>query len=514
MLRVVTAAEAAARDAAAIEAGTPSRELMQRAGAGAAGLVLERYPAECTEGVVVFTGPGNNGGDGWVFARHMADHGIPVRVVEAAESRTPDAMAEREDALRSVPLDLPEAGAGVVVDALLGTGARPGLDASMADAVAFIGDLRRDGGVVVSLDLPTGTDASSGAGTGGVLADLTITFGTVKRGQLLSRGACGEVAVLDIGLEEHGELEDGAPVLVDAAFVADLVPGIAAEAHKGSRRRVAIAGGARGMAGAVMLAGDGAVRSGAGMVRLLVDEPSLVAVQVGLREATAAAWPATPDELADIVAWSHAILVGPGLGRSAAARDLMASLLDAWRGPTVLDADALNHFAGDVEGLAALLGGRPAILTPHPNELARLLGVDAADVNAQRFEIGRDLARTLHAAVLLKGVPTVLFAPDGSRFVSATGTPVLAAAGSGDILGGIAVTLLAQSGDPVAAAACAAWIHGRAGEIANAGRPVRGVTLADVLGGLSQAWRLDVGEPEPPVLAILPRVGDAPLDSP
>lgn len=510
MLRVVTAAEAAARDAAAIRAGTPARDLMQRAGVGAADLVLDQYPEACASGVMVFTGPGNNGGDGWVMARRLAEQGIPVRVVEVEESRTPDAIAEREDALPLVSLDPVGGEEGVVVDALLGTGARPGLDRDMAEAVAWIESLRRDGAVIVSLDLPTGTDASSGAEPGGVLADLTITFGSVKRGHLTSRGTCGEVVVLDIGLEEYGILEDGSPVLVDAAFVEEHVPAISAESHKGSRRRIAIVGGARGMAGAVMLAGEGAIRSGVGMVRLLVEEPSLGAVQVGLREATAVTWPAPPDEYAEISAWAHALLIGPGLGRSESASEMMAAILESWRGPTVLDADALNHFAGDVEALAAVLARRPAIITPHATELARLLGVETSEVNDHRFEIGRDLARTLGATVLLKGVPTVIFAPDGARYVSATGTPVLAAAGSGDILGGIATTLLAQSGDPVRSAACAAWIHGRAAELANAGRPVRGVTLGDVMAGLSHAWRLDAMPLEHPVLAVLPRAGDLP----
>jgi NAD(P)H-hydrate epimerase len=185
------------------------------------------------------------------------------------------------------------------------------------------------------------------------------------------------------------------------------------------------------------------------------------------------------------------------------------TLLDTWQGPTVLDADALNHFAGDTTGLAERLAGRAALITPHAGEMARLLGIPIDEVLASRFEVGAALAHELRATVLLKGVPTVVFGPDGRRLVSATGTPALAAAGSGDVLGGIAVTLLAQTSDPFASAACAAWVLGRAAEIANAGRTVRGVTLGDVLSGLSLAWRLAPWRSEP-VLAELPRPGDAP----
>lgn len=510
MVRVVTAAEAAARDAAAIDAGTPSRTLMQRAGTACAAVICDRMgDALASGGALVVTGPGNNGGDGWVVAGELAGRGIHVRVLEVGPVRTDDARAARAAALPLVALVREQGEEAVVVDALLGTGARPGLDARMREAAGRIEACRARGAAIVALDLPTGVDASTGASDGSVVADLTVSLGTIKRGHLLARSACGDIVVVDIGLGAHAELPDGAPVLVDESFVAANVPPIAAESHKGVRRRVAIAGGTRGMAGACILAGQAAVRSGAGMVRLLVEEPSLAPAQVALPEATAVTWPATAATLEESVAgWSHAILVGPGLGRSDASRELLVALLDRWQGPTVLDADALNHFAGDTTGLAERLGGRPALITPHANELARLLGIPLDEVLASRFDAGAALAHELRATVLLKGVPTVVFGPDGRRFVSAMGTPALAAAGSGDVLGGIAVTLLAQTRDPLASAACAAWLHGKAAEIANAGRTVRGTTLGDVLSGLSHAWRLAPARTGP-ILAELSRPGDA-----
>lgn len=508
-VRVVTAAQAAARDAAAIAAGVPSRQLMQTAGEAAAALIAQRVRDRLPEGVVVFTGPGNNGGDGWVVARALAGEGVRVTVHETSASRTDDARAARERALDAVSLGEPPAGVGAVVDALLGTGTRGAPTGAIGAAVDRINALRASGAAVVALDMPTGVDASTGDASRAVRADLTITFGTMKRGQLIARARCGVLVVVDIGLGRWAELEDGAPHLIDAAWVAERVPPIAADAHKGVRRRIAIAGGARGMAGATVLAARAAMRSGVGMVRLAVASPSLAPVQAAAVEATATTWPMSDAAIRrEIGDYAHAVLAGPGLGQSNESRDFLERLLRVYDGPMVLDADALNLFAANLPALAHLLRGRPAIITPHVVELARLIESTPEEVLATRFEVGRDVARALDAVVLLKGVPTVLTAPDGRSVVSASGTPVLAAAGSGDLLGGIATTLLAQTGDPLASAACAAWIHGRAAEIA--GRPVRGVTLDDVVTALGPSWALDRTSPAPPVLCELPAVGEGP----
>jgi NAD(P)H-hydrate epimerase len=480
---------------------------MQRAGAAGAEVIAESMADRLARGVVIFTGPGNNGGDGWVVAHELAGRGVPVAVREIIESRTPDAMAERESArvaIGSRRIESP----GVVVDALLGTGARGGPTGAIADAVRTINAARSDGASIVALDMPTGVDASSGTALESVLADITISFGTVKRGQLLARGRCGEIVVVDIGLGEHALLQDGSGELVDEAWVATVVPPIDAGAHKGTRRRVVIAGGSRGMAGAVMLAAHAALRSGIGMVRLLVDEASMNPVQSGVIEATAAVWPIEPADFASHVSgYAHAMLIGPGAGRTAAARQRLDAALAHWTGPTVLDADAITMFEGALPELARALNGRPALLTPHVSEFARLAGTTVDDVQANRFEIARDAARILGATILLKGVPTVITAPNGRTMVSATGTPVLAAAGSGDVLGGIAVTLLAQTGDAFASGAAAAWIHGRAAEIAQSSRGVRGTTISDVVNALPSAWTLSSRPFAAPALARLPDVG-------
>lgn len=512
MTRVVTAAQASARDAAAIAAGIPSWQLMQAAGKRAADEILRRH-GHSLGGVLVFAGPGNNGGDGWVAGRSLAERGISVVMAQIGERRTADsrraAEAFREYApLGSQPRPAPPF---VVMDALLGTGAKGAPRGDIAEAIADIERFRSEGVPIIALDIPSGLDASTGAAEHAVMADLTITFGTLKRGLLINRGRSGAIVAVDIGLGQHAELSDGAPSLVDERWVASRVPPIPAESHKGIRRRVAIVGGARGMAGAVTLAARAAFRSGVGMVRLIVDDESLAAVQSGAVEATAASWPSDDESLrAQLEGFAHAVLLGPGLGRSPRSQALAERVLRVWRGPVVIDADALTLFAGELSRLRELLGERPAVLTPHASEFARLAGISLDEVLAKRFEAPAEMARNTGAVVLLKGVPTIIAGPTGDQIVTATGTPVLATAGSGDVLGGIIVTLLAQSGDALSAAGCGAWMHGRAAEIANAGRTVRGVTLEDVMEAIGHAWRLDATTPAPPVLVELPAVGDRP----
>ncbi|GJG87734.1 bifunctional NAD(P)H-hydrate repair enzyme [Gemmatimonadetes bacterium T265] len=526
-VRVTTATEAAAADAATIAAGVPSRALMQRAGAAAAAEIVRRYAALLGAGVAVHAGPGNNGGDAWVVARALRRYGVRVGVTQwgAPAPTTDDARYEHDRARDAGDVPAPTGAERVVVDGVLGTGARaPARDYAEAYAAelarardAAAPNARR---VVVALDVPTGLDATTGAAIGtAVRADLTLVFGTLKRGLLVDRDAAGEIAVLDIGLDDVAFAPPGRaslPTLVTAdAFSADVLRSFPADAHKGVRGKVAVVGGAAGMAGAAALASDAALRSGAGMVRAVVAPESVPILQNGLHAAMATAWPA-PDD-ADtlqhaVLDWADAILLGPGLGRSDAAAALLERVLSAWRGPVVVDADALNHYAGRLGALGALLAGRPALLTPHPLELARLLGTTVDDVLARRFEIAGEAARTAHAAVLLKGVPTVV--SDGAAtLVSATGTPTLGTAGSGDVLGGIAAALLAHTPVDETAllrGAAAAWTHGRAGELATALRGgVRGATLADVLDALRDAWPRD-GTAESrapyPVIAELPRV--------
>lgn len=510
---VVDAAGASACDNAAMASGIPSRALMQRAGAAAASEIAHRLADRLAHGVLVATGPGNNGGDGWVVAHALHAAGVRVRVVECAPALTADARAEREQA-RAAGVrasgqidDLLAGGESIVVDALLGTGlsAHGSLRGDIAVAVEMLQRLGDRGAAVVALDVPTGLAAGTGRHAG-LHAALTITFGTIKRGQLVAREACGTIVVVDIGLGTHARHAGARMRLASAAWFAASVPRIAADAHKGTRKKVVVVGGQRGMAGAVVLAARAALRSGAGLVRCVVAPESLPAIQEAEPAVLAACWPTDPASLDELAAWADALLIGPGLG-GGAARELVTRLLGAWKGPVVLDADALNAFAGDTAALRALLGERPALLTPHPAEFGRLAGLDVDAVLDGRFDLPARLAADTGAAVLLKGVPTIVSDPAGATHVVAEGTPILATGGAGDVLGGIAATLIAQTGDAALAGALAAFAHGRAAAAVSASQ-VRGYALEDVLHALPSVWSLAAEPPRPPVLAELPAVGE------
>ena len=493
-------------DARAIAAGTTSRTLLQRAGEAAAAAILRAYPDVVGATVNVYVGPGNNGGDGWVVARALSGMGARVFVREAGEVRSEESKAERERARRTVTRG-ESAVAQLIVDALLGVGAKGAPRGEVALYIAKIAEARARGTVVVSLDVPSGVDADTGAEADAVRADLTLTFATLKRGLAIARGSTGRIVVLDIGLGNTAA-DDALPQLIDSPWVRAHVPPILADAHKGTRGKLIIIGGQVGMAGAAMLAARAAMRSGIGMVRLVVARENVPVVQAAVPEALAHAWPeSAADVESTITSWADAVVIGPGLGASYGSRSLVERVLRDYRGPIVIDADALNVFAGEPEQLGELIGDRAALLTPHPAECARLLGVPLGDVLARRFEIGVELAKRTRSTVLLKGVPTVIADASGDRLVCCAGTPVLAAGGSGDLLSGIAGTLLAQIGTALTAGACAAWVHGRAAEIAGRGQ-VRGVTFANLDLALRRVWNEPLRALDPPVLAELPVVGE------
>ena len=255
------------------------------------------------------------------------------------------------------------------------------------------------------------------------------------------------------------------------------------------------------MAGAAILACRGALRSGIGIVRAVVCSDNTDAVSAATPAALVLPWPKSADEVKDSVgSWADGVVIGPGMGKSREARKLFELLLSNTGQPVVIDADALNLFEGDLPALRDHLRGRKAVITPHVAEFARLAGTDVKTVLAQRLDIGSALASDLGATVLLKGTPSIVFAPEGERLVSARGTAALGTGGSGDVLAGIIGTLLAQTEDPASAASCAAWIHGRAAELCEY---VRGTTLDDVLYALPRAWNGDDLPLEPPVMARL-----------
>jgi len=294
------------------------------------------------------------------------------------------------------------------------------------------------------------------------------------------------------------------PWLIDGEWVDAHVHTIRYDAHKGTRKHLAIIGGGQGMAGAAVLATRAALRSGIGLVRALVAPENVGEILAAAPSALIAPWPTTSAETSSQISkWANAIVLGPGLGKSDNTRRLVENVLSDSTLPVLLDADALNVFDGDVAALGRLLKGRPALITPHVAEFARLARIDVKDVLDNRFDVGIEMARGLGATVLLKGSPTVIFAPDGERYVVARGTAALGTGGSGDLLAGIAGTMLAQTMEASTSASCAAWVHGRAAEYCEY---VRGTTLEDVLYALPRAWNEGESPVNPPVMAELPAV--------
>jgi NAD(P)H-hydrate epimerase len=525
-VRVTTAAEARALDDAAIARGIPSRALMRAAGHAAACEITRRYAHNLARGVAVYAGPGNNGGDAWVVAGALKAAGIAVSVRAVGEAKTEESAAERVEA-ELLELPAPHGGEEIVVDGLLGVGARGAPKGEIADAIAEIRARRARGAIIVALDVPSGLDASSGEtfGDGTVQAHCTICFGTLKRGALVARAHAGAIVVLDIGLGVDAmtaTIRRSAPDvaaqlapwvapgvhLADAHTVHAMLPRMAASSHKGTRGKVLIVGGASGMSGAVILAARGALAAGAGLVKVCAHASSLGAVSAAVPQALTTPWPENATEAARLAAWADAMVIGPGFGPGARVRVLW--FINGAPTSVVLDADALNAFPGESGGLGRLLAGREALITPHPLEYARLLGGDTAQLlSSSHFELGRGGAFGMGCAILLKGVPTTVSSPDGRQIVSATGTPALATGGSGDVLAGIAGTLLAQLGRADDAGALAAWLHGRAAELAQGPRSARAITLEDVLVALPNLWDEAPPPRRVPVLAELPAVREA-----
>jgi len=548
-LRITTAAEAAARDRSAINAGTPSFDLMLQAGTAAASWLLRECGHVMAHGVALLAGPGNNGGDAYVVAAQLARAGIAVRLHASAPPRTPDARQAAQLAAPYLVHGVPTGHERLVIDGLLGTGhSGPLRDATAADCARLM--LARDGGAkIVALDLPSGLDATTGAvAEGSVPAHVTLSFGTFKRGTLLRRDHVGRLVLLDIGLRLHGnvpgEHDDEAWRWADDAALRELGrPALAADAwtsHKGTRGRVGIAGGDVGMAGAVVLASRAALHTGAGLVHAIVDEQSIAPVQSLVPQALAHRWPSqlagrrtdertgaestavgrpTPSQ-ANADPRYDALAIGPGLGRSRASAMVMQRLLDLHRGtPLVLDADALWLAADAANALgtdtASMLRHwirdiAQVVCTPHPGEFARLLGTPLPDSWDERAALLAQFANRANCTVLLKGTPTLVAAPDGQPlWVVPHGTPMLATGGSGDCLTGIIATLLAQRCPARDAAVLGATLHGRAAERATASRgTTRGGTLDDVMHELSGVWA-DIGRSRsraPYVLDELPAV--------
>lgn len=461
---LLTVAEMADADRRAIAGGVSGIALMEAAGA-AVFRMIQRHHA--VGRVLVLCGPGNNGGDGFVVARLLKEAGREVTLAllgeVAALKGDAAVMAQRWSGPTLLAAPALVAGTDVIVDALFGAGLSRSLDGAAASLVEAVNDA---GVPVVAVDLPSGLNGNSGQSSGPVIrATRTVTFFRLKPAHLLLPGRllCGEVHVADIGIPDT-VLDEIRPQLWqnDPALWRGLLPAPHIDGHKYARGHVLVRGGA--LAGAARLSGHAALRVGAGLVTLAQPEQALM--QGGgpdaLMRQRCDGIPDWRRAIAD--KRRNALLIGPGNGAGAATRQAVLDAL-ATKRPTVLDADALNVFAGDAKTLFKAVKG-PVILTPHDGEFARLF---PALTDMPKPDRARVASKQSNAVIVLKGADTVIASPDGRAAINVNAPPDLATAGAGDVLAGFCAGLLAQ-GMPVFEAACAAvWLHGAAARNVGAG---------------------------------------------
>ena len=489
-MKLVTAKEMKALDVQAQnDYAMPGILLMDNAAQAVAEAVHEALTALEGERVVIFCGGGNNGGDGLGAARWLQSYGVSVRafVVGAAlDAVQGDAALElamftkaggRVEALSTeddwVLAELAASKADVLVDALLGTGFHGELEGDVLRACELLNKSEK---YILAVDIPTGVNADNGAVCEqAVRADHTVTMALVKTGLLLYPGReyCGDIELADISMPVKlvEEYQSDKYRLTDE-IVRELLPLRKANAHKGDAGRVVICAGSPGYTGAAALASDAAVKAGAGLVSLYTPLSSRDVLAIKLTEVMvhgllermpgilgggAASDVASSAEAADVLA------IGPGLGTSESTQEAVRTILQKITTPVVIDADALTALAGHTEILAAMQAQK--VLTPHPGEMARLTGLEIAEIEADRINIAKKYAEQWQAIVVLKGAPTVIGCPNGTVYVNSTGNSSLATGGSGDVLTGIIAGLAAQEISLQEAAICGVYLHGLAAEL-------------------------------------------------
>jgi NAD(P)H-hydrate epimerase len=511
-MELVTAAEMRALDRAAMEdRKIPSLRLMENAGKAVV-QEMERYFGQLRgKTITVVSGKGQNGGDGFVVGRLLRQRGSTVNVVvlTSTASIKGDAAAtfakykrarghvhEVSDlATTAAVLDPLLQRSHVIVDAIFGTGLNAPVQGVAARAIERMNAAGRP---IVAIDIPSGLDADTGQVLGtAVHAALTVTLARPKRGLYLGEGtdAAGVIRIADIGIPQ--ELVASAKIsvkLLDAADIQRLLPPRRRTAHKGTFGHIALIAGSVGKTGAAAMAAMGGLRVGAGLVTVAVphslndvlEAKSLEAMTfpVAETEARTLAYNAR-DALLNFTQDKTVVAMGPGIGRHEQTSRLIQELVGAIKRPIVVDADGLNALAGHVE---ILRGAKvPMILTPHPGEMATLLGITTGEVQKDRVGIAGRIAQDLKVVVVLKGAGTVIAAPDGAVAINSTGNPGMATGGTGDVLTGMIAGFLAQGLSAWDAACAGTYLHGLAGDLAAVCQGERGLIARDLIDAIPSA---------------------------
>ncbi len=513
---VLTGAKMRSVDEETIRRYYPGLELMERAGRKVAEFILERYPKQDFK-ASIFVGPGNNGGDALVVARYLCEQGLAcsLHYLQAPETLTPDARknyqrlqqrlsdypklkeinSSRPDWINIAAKDLIDS--TVVVDGLFGTGLTRTLEGRALEVDRLINRSRLP---VVSIDVPSGIHCDTGEVLGeAVRATQTLTMGYPKVGMLFYPGklCVGDLVVADLGFpDEVLQTHSLGLYLLDREEASKRLPSRAADGHKYRMGTVVAVVGSRSYTGAALLTAEAALRSGCGMVYVAVPESVRPIIQSGLREVVVVPLSETVsgtvaagaiEQLEPYLEKADILVVGPGLTTHPETMRFVRLLVDRSTKPLVLDADAINAFAGDAAGLAAALA--PVVITPHSGELSGLLSREIPGDPMARIELTRVAARTSRVTLVHKGAPTLVASSDGEVWINHHGHSALATAGTGDVLAGLVGGLRAQGGTELDAACVACYLHGRSAECAAAEWGVRGVLAGDLLKNLGRPMR-------------------------
>jgi len=513
---VVTAEEMRDMDRLTIhKCGVPSLTLMERAGEGIALALLDRFARVAKKGVLIVAGKGNNGGDGFVVARLLKKKRIPCEV--ALLARQGELSADAAHNLRAFlklkgkvteinansldVLDQRLRKHALVVDAILGTGVKNEVHGLFAEAITMV---NVSGLPIVAVDIPSGLDTDRGTPLGvSIQAEMTVALAYPKLGEVIYPGVnyVGELVVADIGIAPQA-LTEVAPgtELLDRETIHWLVPRRKPDTHKGTYGHALIVAGSRGKTGAAILASRAAMRAGAGLVTLAAPRSlnnilagAMVEVMTELLPDNAAEEMETLSD-ADwrrLLERKNALLFGPGLGVNGATQNGLRWLLRNLAMTWVIDADGLNNLALETGRLRH--ARTPPILTPHPGEMARLIGKSTAEVNADRIGIARGFAVEHHCYLVLKGARTVLATPTGQVFINPTGNPGMASGGMGDVLAGILTALLGQGLCADDAMKLGVYVHGFVGDAVAAAKGEIGLIGSDIIEGLPSAMRTLAG---------------------
>jgi hydroxyethylthiazole kinase-like uncharacterized protein yjeF len=469
--------------------GIKSIVLMENAGRSVAQAVIKEFDQQAKKGVVVFCGKGNNGGDGFVAARHLLNKGYNVDVVffgkkeeltedaltnYTALSRITDVIHELKDISEFEKTGIKLREKGIIVDALLGTGIKGIVKEPYAGAIDLI---NKSGLPVISVDIPSGIDADTGAVAGiAVKAKKTITFGLSKIGLVVYPGVefAGDVDVIDISIPDKLIRQTHIPYnLIDYNLVHSILKPRHYNTNKGDYGHALIIAGSEGKSGAAILATKGALRAGSGLVTIAGPEGLMPIYETTITEALKESLTETLSGVIDSSAISRVealmqtkdvVAIGPGIGTEKQTAEFVFEFIKRCKLPIVIDADGINIIAKNPDILVEA-GNENIILTPHPGEFGRLVNMPAKEVNQNRIGLSMDFARQYRCTLVLKGARTVVASKDGDIWINPTGNPGMSTGGMGDVLTGIITGLIATGLSPLNAAIAGVFIHGMAGDI-------------------------------------------------